>query len=108
MRKNGSPQTAQAGQTRYVWYKELTRYHWFVLTVASLGWLFDTAAQQLFNLARTPAIRDLLHVRPGDLSMDAVVKKIPRELVAAPRSGVPKPSPEEAEAAVRPKSLGTA
>ncbi len=38
------------------WYRELHRYHWFVLIVASLGWLFDTMDQQLFNLARRPAI----------------------------------------------------
>src|SRR5437763_4614544 len=56
------------------WYEGLTRYHWFVLVVASLGWLFDTMAQQLFNLARTPAIRELLNVRAGDVSMDGIVK----------------------------------
>src|SRR5207247_11040977 len=42
------------------WYKLLSRYHWFVLTVASLGWMFDTMDQQLFNLARTPAMRSLV------------------------------------------------
>src|ERR1043166_6795567 len=42
------------------WHRELTRYHWFVLAVAALGWLFDTMDQQLFNLARDPAITDLL------------------------------------------------
>ena len=42
------------------WYRELTRDHWFVLIVASLGWLFDTMDQQLFNLARRPAIVELL------------------------------------------------
>src|SRR3712207_1080446 len=42
------------------WYKELNSYHWFVFVVASLGWLFDTMDQQLFNLARVPAIRELL------------------------------------------------
>jgi MFS family permease len=41
------------------WYRELTRYHWFVLVVAALGWLFDTMDQQLFNLARGPAISEL-------------------------------------------------
>jgi MFS family permease len=48
------------------WYKELNRYHWFVFIVAALGWLFDTMDQQLFNLARRPAIIDLLNVAPGD------------------------------------------
>jgi MFS family permease len=38
----------------------LNRYHWFVLIVAALGWLFDTMDQQLFVLARTPALTDLL------------------------------------------------
>jgi len=44
----------------YKWHKELTRYHWFVLIVAALGWLFDTMDQQLFTLARVPAMRELL------------------------------------------------
>lgn len=42
------------------WYKELTRFHWFVLTVCALGWLFDTMDQQLFTLARAPALKELL------------------------------------------------
>ncbi len=42
------------------WHKGLTRYHWFVLVVAALGWLFDTMDQQLFNLARRPAITELI------------------------------------------------
>ena len=46
------------------WYRELTRYHWFVLVVASLGWLFDTLDQQLFTFARKPAITDLLRTSP--------------------------------------------
>ena len=42
------------------WYRLLTRYHWFVLAVAALGWLFDTFDQQLFNLGRKPAMTELL------------------------------------------------
>src|SRR5215469_533656 len=42
------------------WYRTLNGYHWFVLIVASVGWMFGTMAQQLFNLARAPAIADLL------------------------------------------------
>lgn len=42
------------------WYKLLNRYHWYVLTVAALGWLFDTMDQQLFVLARGPALTALL------------------------------------------------
>ncbi len=42
------------------WYRVLSRYHWFVLMVAAIGWMFDTMAQQLFSIARAPAIFDLL------------------------------------------------
>jgi MFS family permease len=41
------------------WWKLLNRYHWFVFIVCSLGWLFDTMDQQLFNIARTPAVKAL-------------------------------------------------
>ena len=51
------------------WYRGLTGYHWFVLIVCSLGWAFDTLDQQLFNLSRTPAIKDLLG---AGAAMDAV------------------------------------
>src|SRR5262245_38546396 len=47
--KNGQP-----------WYRELNRYHWFVFVVAALGWLFDTMDQQLFNIARRPAITEVI------------------------------------------------
>ena len=52
-------------EQRYRWHRELNRYHWFVLIVAALGWLFDTMDQQLFNLARVPAMRELLAPTPG-------------------------------------------
>ena len=48
------------------WHAGITRYQWFVLVVSSLGWMFDTMDQQLFNLARRPAIVELLGARPGD------------------------------------------
>jgi MFS family permease len=41
------------------WYKMLNSYHWFVLVVSALGWLFDCLDQQLFILAR-PAAMDAL------------------------------------------------
>ena len=37
-----------------------------MLIVCALGWLFDTMDQQLFNLARRPAIIDLLGVSAAD------------------------------------------
>src|SRR5438128_4294366 len=47
------------------WWRGLTGYHWFVLVVAALGWLFDTMDQQLFNIARRPAMQKLLEPAPG-------------------------------------------
>jgi MFS family permease len=58
-----APSVATANVSSRGWYKELTAAHWFVLIVASLGWLFDTMDQQLFNLARRPAIAELLGQR---------------------------------------------
>ncbi len=42
------------------WFRLLNRYHWFVLAVAALGWMFDCLDQQLFVLARPAAIKDLV------------------------------------------------
>ena len=47
------------------WHRELTAEHWFVLLAASLGWLFDTMDQQLFTLARRPAVTELLRAAVG-------------------------------------------
>lgn len=51
------------------WWRDLDRYHFFVLLVAALGWLFDCLDQQLFNAARVPAMRELL--RTGDMRVIA-------------------------------------
>jgi MFS family permease len=42
------------------WHKELNGYHWWVLIIASLGWMFDTMDQRIFVLARSPAMHALL------------------------------------------------
>jgi MFS family permease len=47
------------------WWKALNRYHWFVLVVAALGWLFDCLDQQLFILARPAAMEELIPAWPG-------------------------------------------
>jgi MFS family permease len=46
------------------WWKQLDRYHWFVFAMASLAWLFDCLDQQLFILARSSAMANLL---PGGM-----------------------------------------
>ena len=56
------------------WWQELNRYHWFVLIVAALGWLFDCLDQQLFTLARVPAMTELL-ARPGIPASKLMISK---------------------------------
>lgn len=58
---------------RVPWHRDLNRYHWFVLIVAALGWLFDTMDQQLFNLARVPAMRELLMTSDGVVPNDRII-----------------------------------
>ncbi len=72
MASKGSPQAA-AAPDKYVWYKSLTGYQWFVVAVAAGGWMFDTMAQQLFNLARVAALRELMggHASAGEISEQA-------------------------------------
>jgi len=68
---SGSLTPARAGQPKYVWYRELTGYQWFALSTAALGWMFDCMAQQLFSIARKPAVHDLL----GRGASDAAVSE---------------------------------
>src|SRR4051812_14432772 len=49
------------------WWRLLNRYHWFVFAMASLAWLFDCLDQQIFIIARNPAISSLL---PSGTSSD--------------------------------------
>jgi len=42
------------------WWRDLTPYHWFVFSMASLAWMFDCLDQQLFILARNFAMESLL------------------------------------------------
>ncbi|MFO1500717.1 MAG: MFS transporter [Verrucomicrobiota bacterium] len=42
------------------WWRSLTGYHWFVLIVAALGWLFDCFDQQIFTMSRSITMKDLM------------------------------------------------
>jgi len=57
--------------TNQPWHRELNGYHWFVLLVCALGWLFDCFDQQLFNLARKPAITELLGPDASPTTIDS-------------------------------------
>src|ERR1041385_5252560 len=51
----GSP-----GANPIPWWRLLNRYHWFVLIVAALGWMFDCYDQQIFTNSRSITMRDLM------------------------------------------------
>lgn len=53
------------------WWKDLNRYHWFLFTMAAAAWVFDCLDQQLFLIARNPAIKDLL---PDGTGSETVMK----------------------------------
>lgn len=57
---DGAPASKEELADNRPWYTLLTKYHWFVLGVCALGWLFDCLDQQLFILARPQAMEDLL------------------------------------------------
>ena len=48
------------------WYAGVTRYQWLVLTVASLGWVFDAFEGQIYNITRNDMLPDLLGVAADD------------------------------------------
>ncbi|NLX97208.1 MAG: MFS transporter [Rhodopirellula sp.] len=52
------------------WHQGLTRYHWMVLIIACLGWIFDVFEGQLFTLFKTPAMAEVLGVSLTDPAID--------------------------------------
>jgi MFS family permease len=57
------------------WWRELSSYQWFVFMVATLGWLFDTMDQQLFNLARIAAVRSLVQSETAAVNLAGKVEE---------------------------------
>ncbi len=52
-----SPDTPTASAP---WYQSMTRYHWFVFIVCSLGWGLDCFDQQIFNVMRNASLGSLM------------------------------------------------
>jgi MFS family permease len=48
------------------WWREPTAYQWWVLIVASLGWMFDTMDQRIFLVSRETAMTQLLGYERDD------------------------------------------
>ena len=52
---------ADTGKRKLRWYQGLTKYHWWVLIIAVMSWMFDCMDQRLFVLSRAPAVKELLN-----------------------------------------------
>ena len=51
----------ESAQSRSLpWWRLLNSYHWFVLIVAALGWMFDCFDQQIFTNSRSITMRELM------------------------------------------------
>jgi MFS family permease len=55
--------------TRTRWYQGISGYHWLVLIIASLGWIFDIFEGQIFIASDNEAMRSLL---PDDASAGTI------------------------------------
>src|SRR3954466_9819267 len=76
----GSPPNPAPARTGWGSLLTLTGYQWFVFVVACLAWDLDCMDQQLFNVARRPAMRDLVpQVRPDDPRLPALAAKLTEE-----------------------------
>src|SRR5262245_46947084 len=70
--------------------RQLTGYQWFVFVVACLAWDLDCMDQQLFNVARRPAMRDLVpQVQPDDPRLPELASRLTEE---SEKKGEPPPT----------------
>src|SRR5215210_7704331 len=89
----GSAPSSAPARTGWGSLRQLTKYQWFVFVVACLAWDLDCMDQQLFNVARRPAMRDLVPVVSAD---DPRLPELAAKLTAD-RAGEKKPAPTDKE-----------
>jgi MFS family permease len=95
-----SPATGWAG------FKQLTGYQWFVFIVCCLAWDMDCTDQQLFVLARRPAMMELVpKVQPDDSRLPALTAKMTTEAEAQKK---PAPPPADVMKALQDGDVGEA
>jgi MFS family permease len=98
-----SPAPARTG---WASLKDLNGYQWFVFIVCCLAWDMDCMDQQLFALARRPAMQDLV---PKVTAADHRLPKFTEDLTAtAAAEGKPAPTPEQAQTALHSADVGQA
>jgi MFS family permease len=89
----------QPARTGWASLKDLSRYQWFVFIVCCLAWDMDCLDQQLFVLARRPAMTELVaKVTPDDPRLPEFSQRLVEK---AAEDGKPPLSAEAARAAAR-------
>ena len=88
MANENSAQNPALNETPQKWYRGLTWYHWLLLIVASMGWMFDTMNQQFFNLARGPALTYMHGFDPLTLGKEKIGEDGSRVYSAADLNGL--------------------
>jgi MFS family permease len=63
-----TPLTSESLSEPRWWWQRLNRYHWYVLVICALGWMFDCADQQIFTASRSIAMSDLIQFKPSSYS----------------------------------------
>jgi MFS family permease len=93
-------------RTGWASLKELTGYHWFVFVVACLAWDMDCMDQQLFVLARRPAMTELV---PKVTKDDPRVPEFTDKLTAqAEKDGKPRPGEAQVIASIQAADINDA
>jgi MFS family permease len=81
------------------WWQLLNRYQWFVFVVCCLAWDMDCMDQQLFVLARRPAMNELVpQVQSDDPRLPAFFAALANRALS---EGKPAPNQQQAEEALR-------
>jgi len=76
-------ETPNLTQKPQAWYQGLSRYQWWILVIASMGWMFDTMDQQFFNLGRGPAMKAVLGIDPVAEGLEKLPDDGPAEYAPA-------------------------
>ncbi len=107
------PQTPEVAHKH--WYNGLTRYHWWVLIIGCMAWLFDCMDQRIFILARAPALRVVMGDewatekpnRAADISANAE-KALTKKLAAGQAGKIKKALNKEQDLQGAREALGAA
>jgi MFS family permease len=94
------------GERKLHWYQGLSKYHWWVLIIGVMSWMFDCMDQRLFVLSRAPAVKELVGwpEREAELRPD-IEKRVDDEIQAEVDAGTFEAEDQTAEADRRVRAL---